>query len=75
MSAPGPAPALIANARSLTLPLTLSCLLLLAAGVLGTAFPHQRRGKSLMAGAGVVGQKGAAVLLALTPLPWLHPAG
>lgn len=40
---------------SLSLPLTLPCLLLLAAGVLGTAFPHQCSGKSLTQ----VGQSGA----------------
>lgn len=45
------APALAANALSLTLPLMLLCLLL-AADVLRTAFPHQRSGKILISGVG-----------------------
>jgi len=42
-----------ANALSLALPLMLLCLLLLAAGVLRTAFPHQLSGKIQISSVGL----------------------
>lgn len=66
--------ALTANVLSLALPLMLLCLLLFAAGLLRTAFPHQRSGKILISGVGLGGRRGEAALLLLAALLWLHPA-
>lgn len=60
--------ALTANVLSLALPLMLLCLLLFAAGLLRTAFPHQRSGKILISDVGLGGRRGEAALLLLAAL-------
>lgn len=65
------APVLTENALSPALPLMLLYLLLLAAGVLRTAFPHLRSGKTLISDVGLgVGEKRLLCLLWLLPARW-----